>query len=109
MLKEDTKVELELSGEIDSKEESLSGGSQPSMLKGMSLPAPINISQPAVKECFGKRRANIRPFGVFFNTSNFQVSHRVTTYSLQSWQVFSLYSLHLCLLNGETAVAPGIS
>jgi len=72
MLKEDTKVELELSGEIDSKEEILSGGSQSSMLKGMSLPVPINISQPAVKEWFGKRRANIRPFGVFFNTSNFQ-------------------------------------
>merc|ERR1712165_531991 len=40
---------------------------------GMSLPVPISLSQPAVKEWFGRRKANVRPFGVFFNTSNFQV------------------------------------
>merc|ERR1712115_309598 len=39
----------------------------------MSLPVPINLSQPAVKEWFGRRKASIRPAGVFFNTSNFQV------------------------------------
>merc|ERR1712038_1976921 len=70
-LQEDTKVDLELSGEIDSSQEKNSPGKS-SLLGGMSLPVPINISQPAVKEWFGKRRANIRPFGVFFNTSNFQ-------------------------------------
>ena len=74
MLKEDTKVDLELSGEIDSSQEKNSPGKS-SLLGGMSLPVPINISQPAVKEWFGKRRANIRPFGVFFNTTNFQVRH----------------------------------
>merc|ERR1712203_1215967 len=39
----------------------------------MSLPVPISVSQPAIKEWLGKRRANIRPIGTFFNTSNFQV------------------------------------
>merc|ERR1712115_241386 len=39
----------------------------------MSLPVPINLSQPAVKEWFGRRKASIRPAGVFFNTANFQV------------------------------------
>jgi len=71
MLKEDTKVEL--SGEIDSSQENQPGDRKPSLLGGMSLPVPISLSQPAVKEWFGKRRANIRPFGVFFNTTNFQV------------------------------------
>ena len=31
-------------------------------------------TKKAVKEWFGKRRANIRPLGEFFNTSNFQVT-----------------------------------
>merc|ERR1712102_2688 len=39
----------------------------------MSLPVPLNISQPVVKEWLQKKRANLRPFGTFFNTSNFQV------------------------------------
>jgi len=73
MLKEETKIEVELSGEIDSSQESQAGSSKSSLLGGMSLPVPVNISQPAVKEWFGKRRANIRPLGEFFNTSNFQV------------------------------------
>ena len=74
MLKEDTKIEVELSGEIDSNQESQEGSSsKSSLLGGMSLPVPVNLSQPAVKEWFGKRRANIRPLGQFFNTSNFQV------------------------------------
>merc|ERR1712088_1132977 len=74
-LQEDTKIEVELSGELDSSQDSHSqaGGSKSSLLGGMSLPVPVNISQPAVKEWFGKRRANIRPIGTFFNTSNFQV------------------------------------
>ena len=74
MLKEDTKIEVELSGEIDSNQESQSGSSKSSLLGGMSLPVPINLSQPALKEWFGKRRANIRPLGQFFNTHNFQVT-----------------------------------
>jgi len=75
MLKEETKIEVELSGEIDSSQDSHSqaGSSKASLLGGMSLPVPVNISQPAIKEWFGKRRANIRPLGEFFNTSNFQV------------------------------------
>ena len=74
MLKEDTKIEVELSGEIDSNQESQEvSSSKSSLLGGMSLPVPVNLSQPAVKEWFGKRRANIRPLGQFFNTSNFQV------------------------------------
>ena len=44
MLKEDTKVDLELSGEIDSSQERNSPGKS-SLLGGMSLPVPINISQ----------------------------------------------------------------
>merc|ERR1712073_189513 len=71
-LQEDTKVDLELSGEIDSSQEKNSPGKS-SLLGGMSLPVPISLSQPAVKEWFGRRKANVRPFGVFFNTSNFQV------------------------------------
>eukprot|EP00092_Neocalanus_flemingeri_P009127 GFUD01009827.1.p1 GENE.GFUD01009827.1~~GFUD01009827.1.p1 ORF type:complete len:176 (-),score=47.91 GFUD01009827.1:109-636(-) len=39
----------------------------------MSLPTPLSISQPVVKEWFGKKKANLRPFGTFFNTTNFQV------------------------------------
>ena len=74
MLKEDTKIEVELSGEIDSNQESQSGSSKSSLVGGMSLPVPINLSQPALKEWFGKRRANIRPLGQFFNTHNFQVT-----------------------------------
>ena len=84
MLKEDTKVEFELSGEIDSSQETPTGDSKSSLLKGMSLPVPINLSQPAVKEWFGKRRANIRPFGVFFNTTNFQVSQPSLSVSSRS-------------------------
>jgi len=73
MLKEDTKIEVELSGEIDSNQESQTGDTKSSLLGGMSLPVPVSLSQPALKEWFGKRRANIRPLGQFFNTSNFQV------------------------------------
>lgn len=78
MLKEDTKIEVELSGEIDSNQESQEGSSsKSSLLGGMSLPVPVNLSQPAVKEWFGKRRANIRPLGQFFNTHNFQVTEHL--------------------------------
>merc|ERR1719347_1850205 len=73
MLQEDTKIEVELSGEIDSNQESQAGDTKSSLLGGMSLPVPVSLSQPALKEWFGKRRANIRPLGQFFNTSNFQV------------------------------------
>lgn len=73
MLNEDTKIDL--TGEIDSnqEEDSYKEGSK-SVLGGMSLPVPINISQPFIKEWFGKRKANVRPVGIFFNTSNFQVT-----------------------------------
>jgi len=72
MLNEDTKIDL--TGDIDNnqEEDSFKEGSK-SALGGMSLPVPINISQPVIKEWFGKRKANVRPVGVFFNTSNFQV------------------------------------
>ena len=74
MLNEDTKIELELSGEIDNKQqENLSEGSNKTVFDKMSLPVPINLTQPAVKEWFGRRKASIRPAGVFFNTANFQV------------------------------------
>merc|ERR1711909_206469 len=63
----DTKIDVELSGEID--EQTTSEQSNP----GMSVPVPLNISQPVVKEWFAKKRANIRPLGTFFNTANFQV------------------------------------
>jgi len=36
---------------------------------GMSL----SLAQPAVREWLGRRRANLRPVGTFFNTSNFQI------------------------------------
>merc|ERR1711997_523650 len=72
-LQEDTKIEVELSGEIDSSQENQPGDTKSSLLGGMSLPVPLSLSQPALKEWFGKRRANIRPLGQFFNTSNFQV------------------------------------
>ena len=72
---EETKIDVELSGEIDSKtpESSASQGSKSLFGGKMSLPVPISVSQPAVKEWFGRRQANIRPFGTFFNTNNFQV------------------------------------
>merc|ERR1712098_583073 len=40
---------------------------------GMSLPVPLNMSQPLLKEWVGKRRANLRPVATFFNTAHFQV------------------------------------
>merc|ERR1712059_207529 len=39
----------------------------------MSLPVPLNISKPVLMEWLGKRRTNLRPFGTFFNTANFQI------------------------------------
>jgi len=41
---------------------------------GMSLSSKINISNPLVREWINKRKSNIRPVGVFFNTQNFQVA-----------------------------------
>ena len=72
---EETKIDVELSGEIDSKTPEISASQGSKSLFGgkMSLPVPISVSQPAVKEWFGRRKANIRPFGTFFNTNNFQV------------------------------------
>merc|ERR1712083_889229 len=61
-------IDVELSGEID-EQTTTSEQSNP----GMSVPVPLNISQPVVKECFAKKRANIRPLGTFFNTAHFQV------------------------------------
>merc|ERR1712061_370855 len=52
-----------LAGEIDLDEKQVDSGS------GMSL----SVAQPLVREWLAKRRANIRPIGTFFNTSNFQV------------------------------------
>jgi len=63
----DTKIDVELAGEID--EQNTSKQTSP----GMSIPVPLNISQPVVKEWFTKKRANLRPLGTFFKTSNFQV------------------------------------
>jgi len=63
----DTKIDVELAGEID-EQTNTNDNTTPSM----SLPVPLNISKPVVKEWFGKRRANLRPFGTFFNTANFQ-------------------------------------
>merc|ERR1712014_233168 len=61
-------TDVELSGEIDEQE---TREEQPK--SGMSLPVPLNISQPVVKEWLQEKRANLRPFGTFFNTANFQV------------------------------------
>ena len=63
----DTKIDVDLSGEIDQQDTSEQDS------PGMSLPVPLNLSQPLVKEWFAKKRANIRPLGTFFNTANFQV------------------------------------
>ena len=73
----DTKIDVELSGEID--EQSTSEQSNP----GMSVPVPLNISQPVVKEWFAKKRANIRPLGTFFNTANFQVTKLTNNLDIQ--------------------------
>merc|ERR1712183_29006 len=62
-------IDVELSGEIDEQTTTTSEQSNP----GMSVPVPLNISQPVVKEWFAKKRANIRPLGTFFNTAHFQV------------------------------------
>ena len=72
---QDTKIDVELSGEIDNKTSEISSGQDTKSLFGgkMSLPVPISVSQPAIKEWFGRRKANIRPLGTFFNTANFQV------------------------------------
>merc|ERR1712098_37089 len=40
---------------------------------GMSLPVPMSLSQPLLKEWVGKKRANLRPVATFFNTAHFQV------------------------------------
>merc|ERR1712112_34550 len=42
-------------------------------ISGMSLPVPMSLSQPLLKEWVGKRRANLRPVATFFNTAHFQV------------------------------------
>merc|ERR1712123_448621 len=63
----DTKIDVDLSGEID-QQDTIEQASP-----AMSLPVPLNLSQPLVKEWFAKKRANIRPLGTFFNTANFQV------------------------------------
>merc|ERR1711971_1542746 len=51
-----------LSGEIREEEVKQPGS-------GMSL----SVAQPLVRDWLAKRRANLRPVGTFFNTSNFQV------------------------------------
>eukprot|EP00090_Calanus_glacialis_P024404 TRINITY_DN378_c0_g1_i1.p1 TRINITY_DN378_c0_g1~~TRINITY_DN378_c0_g1_i1.p1 ORF type:complete len:203 (-),score=65.35 TRINITY_DN378_c0_g1_i1:122-730(-) len=63
----DTKIDVELAGEIDEQKTSEQS------IPGMSIPVPLNISQPVVKEWFTNKRANLRPLGTFFNTANFQV------------------------------------
>ena len=69
---EDTKIDIQLSGDIDKTPEI--GQDSKSLFGGkMSLPVPISLSQPAIKEWFGRRKASIRPLGTFFNTTNFQV------------------------------------
>merc|ERR1711971_517873 len=72
---EDTKIDIQLSGEIDNKTPEISSSQDSKSLFGgkMNLPVPISVSQPAIKEWFGRRKANIRPLGTFFNTNNFQV------------------------------------
>ena len=65
----DTKEDVELAGDIDEQMTSEQTST------GMSLPMPLNISQPVVKEWFTKKRANLRPLGTFFNTANFQVMY----------------------------------
>ena len=70
---EDTKIDIQLSGEIDNKTPEISKDSKSLFGGKMSLPAPISLSQPAIKEWFGRRKASIRPLGTFFNTTNFQV------------------------------------
>jgi len=67
----DTKIDVELSGELDNKNQE--GSEETSKTGGMSLPVSLNLSQPVVKEWFAKKRANLRPVGTFFNTANFQV------------------------------------
>ena len=80
---EDTKIAVELSGELDNSPQEISKSQASKSLFGgkMSLPVPISVSQPAIKEWLGKRRANIRPIGTFFNTSNFQVCHFISKLS----------------------------
>jgi len=68
----DTKIDVELTGEIDEQVKT-SDTNNTTTGPSMSLPVPLNISQPVVKEWFSKRRANLRPLGTFFNTANFQV------------------------------------
>merc|ERR1712236_5110 len=68
----DTKIDVELTGEIDEQVKT-SDTNNTATGPSMSLPVPLNISQPVVKEWFSKRRANLRPLGTFFNTANFQV------------------------------------
>jgi len=65
-------IDVELTGEIDEQVKT-SDTNNTTTGPSMSLPVPLNISQPVVKEWFSKRRANLRPLGTFFNTANFQV------------------------------------
>jgi len=41
--------------------------------EAMSMASKINLSSPLVREWLAARKSNIRPIGVFFNTTNFQV------------------------------------
>jgi len=41
--------------------------------EAMSLSSKINLSSPVIREWLSARKSNIRPIGVFFSTSNFQV------------------------------------
>merc|ERR1711892_1342676 len=93
----DTKIDVDLSGEIDQQDTSEQAS------PAMSLPVPLNLSQPLVKEWFAKKRANIRPLGTFFNTANFQVppsAGRLTKRLYKNIEHFqSNYLLVYCLIS----------
>jgi hypothetical protein len=55
---------------------SAGAGRDPELGEEPVLPAggmSLSVTQPAVREWLGKRRAALRPVGTFCNTANFQV------------------------------------
>lgn len=74
----------------------------------MNLPASLNIASPLVREWVSKRREEVRPWGLFVKTSNFEVPPSLHKWSqrlykniehFQSNYVFVFFVLFLyCLI-----------
>jgi hypothetical protein len=66
--------------------------------ESMSLASKINLSNPLIREWVSKRRATIRPVGLFFNTSNFQVPPSASRLSKRMYKNVDYFQSNYVLL-----------